>query len=208
MSLMAKIITFFPALFYLFCVMSIKVMVVNSFWTGLSMLLFTLYLLPVLSFRVHNVIFPLRAGKTDLASKEYSPWYGSYCFQRIYNDMLFLESILRSFPGVYSSWLRLWGAKIGKGIMWTPNIQILDRSMIELGDRVFFGNEVYLCSHAVTKMDGQEVLGVYPIKIGEQSFVGAQSKIGPGAEVLPHSKLKYLTTVGFKERYPKDEIST
>ncbi|MDJ0694669.1 GH3 auxin-responsive promoter family protein [Mastigocoleus sp. MO_188.B34] len=37
---------------------------------------------------------------------------------------------------VITLWLRLWGSKVGEGIYWTPKIEIADRGLLEIGDRV------------------------------------------------------------------------
>lgn len=39
-------------------------------------------------------------------------------------------------PGIFSCWLRLWGAKVGRDVYWTTRLEIADRSLLEIGDRI------------------------------------------------------------------------
>ena len=157
--------------------------------------LFNLYILPPLFFRLHNRVFILKSGFSDFSKHVYSPWWGGHQIQKIYISLPFLESLLRLIPGLYSGWLRLWGAKIGKCIYWTPNVEIVDRSLIELGDYVVFGHRSAICSHVITPRKGGLLLYVGPIVIGDGVFVGAEAKIGPGARIDQGVFLPYGTVV-------------
>jgi acetyltransferase-like isoleucine patch superfamily enzyme len=152
-----------------------------------------LYLAPPLIFRLHNFFCPLKTGYSEFSFKSYSPWFGSYNFQVIFLAVPQLEALLRLIPGAYSAWLRLWGAKIGRGVYWTPLVELIDRPMLNIGDHVVIGHRVAMTCHFIVPRRGESGLKLYmaPIQIGEHSLLGADVRIAPGVTILPNSLLKY-----------------
>ena len=69
--------------------------------------------------------------------------------QLLYGAVPLLETVLRLIPGAYSAWLRLWGSRIGKGGYRTPQVQVLDRSLLEVGDGAVFGHEVKVACRVI-----------------------------------------------------------
>ncbi len=167
----------------------------------------TLYILPLLCFRLVTLGSTIseRASRLDTG---YSAWWTAHQFQLIYDAIPTLEAILRLFPGVYSMWLRLWGSKIGKSVYWTPRIEISDRSLMEIGDRVLFGHNTKCYAHIISQGTGGLVLYAKRITIGSDVFLGGFVVIGPGAQigdkvrlgsfsrVLPRAKISAGTTLG------------
>jgi len=160
-----------------------------------------LYLAPVIAFRMHQALWPIAIGDTPIGERRYVPWWGAHQIQVLYIAVPQLEAILRVIPGLYSAWLRLWGARVGKAVYWTPLIDIGDRSLLEIGDGVVFGHRATLYSHLISPKKGQLILFVKPICIGRGAFVGAGTVLGPG--VLVHSGK--LVPAG-KIVYPNQEI--
>ena len=154
----------------------------HSPW-GLGLGVFFLYGLPVVAYRLHNRVYPLSAGITYLQGQAYSPWWGSHQFQLVYIAFPALETLLRLVPGLFSLWLRLWGSQVGQQVYWTPGLEIADRGLLSIGDRVVFGHRVGLSSHIVKPKRDNLMLYVSPITIGDNSFIGAGSNLGPGATV-------------------------
>ncbi len=152
-----------------------------------------LYLTPPILFRLHNFFIPLPLGYSEFTFSKYSPWFGSFQLQVIYIAIPHLEAVLRLIPGAYSAWLRLWGAKIGKGVYWTPLVEIIDRPLLDIGDHVVFGHRVTTTSHYILPNKNAPGLRLYmkPIFIGEHAFIGAGVRIGPGVTILPRAFLKY-----------------
>jgi hypothetical protein len=142
-----------------------------------------LYVLPVLCFRIHQLIAPIKMGGSHLAGKGYSGWYGGHQIQLLYLYLPILERLLRMLPGVFSLWLRLWGAKVGKGIYWTPHFEVSDRSLLSVGDKVIFGHRVTIVAHLIKPTRKNLLLYVKPVEIGSQAFIGAGTVIGPGVTV-------------------------
>ena len=122
-------------------------------------------------------------------------WWFTSQWQVIFNRLPWIEEIIRLTPGLYSFWLRLWGARIGKFVYWTPGLQILDRPLLDIGDRVVFGAGVKINPHIIMpNRNGQLALLVAPVRIGADALVGgyslllAGSWIGPG-EASPGKRI-------------------
>lgn len=193
MSLAALIIGLFPLSVVLFTALSFIHFVKEPLLINFLLIPVFLYLYPLLSFRLHNLIFPLNEGLYDLALKKYTPWWGSFKIQQIYYHLPFIESLLQTVPGLYSLWLRLWGSSIGKNIVWTPSVEISDRSLMEIGDNVVFGHQSQFICHVISPKEDKMVLFIKKIKIGNNSFIGAASRFGPGVEVESNTLIGLLT---------------
>ena len=168
-----------------------------SVWPPLA-LVGLLYLAPPLSFRLHRRLFPFKRSLTNLSTPEYAPWWGAHQIQLVYIAVPQLEALLRIVPGLYSAWLRLWGSRIGRQVHWTPNVEVTDRHLLDIGDRVVCGHKCKFLGHAIKPREaGGSALMLYSrtIKIGSDVFIGAGSRIGPGATVVDGLFLPVLTDV-------------
>ncbi|ESA35278.1 maltose o-acetyltransferase [Leptolyngbya sp. Heron Island J] len=201
MTLLSKFLSFFPILTLGLAALAMAHGIWEHSLGSLILGLFFLYGLPVLSYRLHSQIYPLNSGVSYLQGSNYSPWWGSHQFQLIYIAFPALETCLRLVPGLFSVWLRLWGAQVGKQVYWTPALEIADRGLLTIGDGVVFGHQVGLYSHVIKPRRHNLMLYLKPITIGEGSFIGAGSYIGPGATVAAGSFL----TAG-SEIYPNEAI--
>jgi hypothetical protein len=195
MSLMGRVISFYPAWI-------LSLLAATVFWFAYRpspiqpvVLILIIYLLPPFTLRVHGIFFPLREGLSRLSDPKYSHWWGAHQIQIIYIALPQLEALLRLVPGLYSAWLRLWGSRVGRRVYWTPNVEITDRSLLEIGDRVVFGHKCKLLGHAIKPKGDAVILYLRAIKIGRDVFIGAGSRIGPGAVISDGSYLPVLTDV-------------
>lgn len=145
--------------------------------------LLAIYGLPLVAFQIQEYFVPLKEGKFDFNEQRYCPWWGSHQMQQVYSAIPFLEGILRIIPGAYSCWLRLWGSKIGKQVYWTPRIEIVDRSLLEIDDYVIFGHRSACSSHIITYKDHKLELQIGKVRLGKSVLVGAGSRLGPGTQV-------------------------
>lgn len=209
MTLQARIFSWFtPFLISL----SLGIVVSFSFRPSLFhplLLLFVLYLLPPLVYRLHDFFWPVKAGVFPFEDGKYLPWWGSYEIQSIYVVFPSLEKILRVFPGFYSAWLRLWGSEIGKRVFWTPTVLIADRAFLKIENDVIFGHEVVCFPHLIKpkKQVEQWVLHLAPISIGRASFLGGQARLGPGCRIEEKTWLPIATDVRPYATYPdKNEL--
>lgn len=183
MTITSAILTFFPAAVMLLGFLSFLWVCYYPGIFSVAALLFSFYGFPLLIHKIHDYFYPIEEGISYLGGKEYSPWWGSHQIQLIYVTFSFLESALRLIPGAFSLWLRLWGAKVGKHVYWTPAIEIADRSLIEIGDRVLFGQSCGIFPHVVKPKKQDLMLYVKKVKIGSDVFIGAGSKLTPGVIV-------------------------
>jgi hypothetical protein len=195
MSAMGRVISFYPSL-----ILSLSAALLLWFACEPSpvqpvVLILVVYLLPPVTLRLHEMFFPLGEGLSKLSEPKYSHWWGAHQIQLIYIALPQLEALLRLVPGLYSAWLRLWGSRVGSKVYWTPNIEITDRSLLEIGDRVVFGHKCKLLGHAIKPKGTAVILYLRRIKIGRDVFIGAGSRIGPGAVISDGSYLPVLTDV-------------
>lgn len=180
MTLTSTILSLFPAAVMLMAFISFLWISYSPGILSVAALFFSFYGFPLLIHKIHEYFYPVQEGISYLQGKEYSPWWGSHQIQSIYITFEFLESALRLIPGAFSLWLRLWGAKIGKNVYWTPKLEIADRSLIEIGDNVVFGQSCGILSHVVKPKKQDLMLYVKKVKIGSNVFIGAGSYLAPG----------------------------
>ena len=193
MSIPGLLVTFFPALQLAFCAACVVLAFRSPLW--LIVLPLVIYALPLLVFRIVNVIRPLREGRSFLDGRRYSPWWGSHHLQRLFIGIPQLESLLQLIPGAFSVWLRLWGSRIGRRVHWTPRVEVADRSLLDVGDDVVVGHKFECYAHAIKASHGRLILYVKRIRIGSGAFIGAGVRMGPGARVEEQTFVPTLTDV-------------
>jgi acetyltransferase-like isoleucine patch superfamily enzyme len=202
MTLLSTLLAFFPALVMVLAGVSIYWLCVAPGIFSILAIVLSLYGLPLLAYHLHNYFYPIAEGISYLRGNNYSPWWGSHQIQSIYIAFPALETLLRLIPGVFSAWLRLWGAQIGQSVYWTPHLEIADRSLIVIGDRVVFGHQITLFAHVIKPKKDDLMLYVKKIQIGDDAFLGARSQLGPGADIKDGTFLPVLTNV-----YPNQEAA-
>ena len=143
-----------------------------------------LYLLPPLAARASATLLPVRHGDIALDDPGFLAWWLSAQWQVVFNRLRPLEEALRLLPGAYSLWLRAWGARIGSLVYWSPGVEVLDRGLLDVGDRVVLGAGVRLAGHVLLPgADGRVRILIAPVRIGRGALVGAWSVLTPGVEV-------------------------
>lgn len=203
MSLLGRIMALFPALMLLLVLICLGIIVWSSdlgVIVGFLALIFVIYGLPLLIYRIHNHFYPLKEGATYISGDKYNPWWGTHQIQMVYGAFPVLEVILRLIPGLFSQWLRLWGSKIGKNVYWTPGVFIADRGLLEIGDNVILGYDLSFTSHLINPREKELILYVRKIIIGENSFIGARASFGPGAIVPANSDVAFETYIAYGTR--------
>ncbi len=88
-------------------------------------------------------------------------------------------------PGLYSAWLRLWGARIGSLVFWSPTVLVADRPFVEIADRAVLGYGSKITAHLLQQGRGGESFSLlFGIpKVGTAAVLGTLSGMGPGSEV-------------------------
>ena len=155
-----------------------------TWWMRLAAAGVVLYLVPPLAVRALFALGRMREGNLALGSKDFFLWWASFQGQMIFCRLPALEEIMRLVPGLYSSWLRLWGSKIGRYTFWAPGTLILDRSFLKIGDDVVLGVGVRLNGH-VGDVDetGQRRLLLATVEIGDRCHVGGYSLLTAGTKI-------------------------
>lgn len=191
--ILRKMVTFFSFFHMVSIMISAYYLVERLAWHNLFIFMMVLYCLPPLAFRIQNIFAPLEEGEFDFSKKAYCPWWGAHQMQQVYAAVPHLEGILRIVPGLYSCWLRLWGAKIGKNVYWTPRVEIIDRMLIEVGDYTIFGHQSACCSHLISKKNNTITLKITKVRFGKSVLVGAGSRLGPGTKIYDNIQLPVCT---------------
>lgn len=204
MTFLSVILSFFPAIVILIAVSSFLWLCFSPGIFSILSLLFSLYGFPLLVYRIHQLFYPIKEGISYLGTKEYSPWWGSHQIQVIYIAFPALETLLRLIPGAFSIWLRLWGAKVGKSVYWTPQLEISDRGLVEIGDRVIFGHGIGIYSHIIKPKKNDLMLYVKKVKIGTNVFLGAWNHVGPGVAVEDATYVPVATHLYPNKKFSKD----
>lgn len=182
-----KLFHFFPAVHICSGLFFIAQSFILNRPTSLLWALFCIYLLPIGIWSFFKKIFGAQPGSypIGLREKEGNIWVLGYSLQFLFAALPMIEKILLFFPGVYSAWLRLWGSQIGKGVVWTPGCEIVDRTHLHIGDYAFIGNKSYLSSHIIRRKNQRLVLLLQPVQIGSKALIGFQSQLGPGTVIQP-----------------------
>lgn len=150
-----------------------------------------LYLAPPVLTRLLHAACGRPAGRYPVGSREFLVWWVSCQLQTLFLRLPWLEEALRLVPGLYSAWLGLWGARLGRRTYWSPGTVVLDRSYLDFGDDVVFGAGVRLNGHVVARgEDGALELIVDDIRLGDGVAVGGYSLLTAGTEAAPGEDLR------------------
>jgi hypothetical protein len=140
-----------------------------------------LYLVPPLAVAAARPRAHLTSARVRVGSREFFRWWYTAQWQIVFNRFPQLEEALRLVPGLYSAWLRLWGARIGGLVYWSPGLSIYDRPFVEVGSRVVIGADTKLSPHLLARgAAGATELVLAPIKIGRDAMIGGSSLLPAG----------------------------
>jgi putative colanic acid biosynthesis acetyltransferase WcaF len=126
-----------------------------------------------------------------------------------YINILFLMNPLNPFSGLKVFLLRLFGAKVGKGVVIKPNVNIKYPWLLEIGDYTWIGERAWIDNLAQVKIgknccisQGAMLLCgnhnykkptfdliVKPITLEDGAWVGALSVVCPGVTIKSHAIL-------------------
>ncbi len=150
----------------------------------ISAMLVGLYLVPPIVCRVAAWLLPIRCQRIEIGTRDFFVWWFMLNLQMLFCRFPTLEEILRVFPGCYSMWLRLWGARVGRLTYWAAGVRVLDRQALDIGNDVTFGAGSRLNPHVMLADDqGRLTLVLAPVKIGDRVAVGGYSLLVAGSEI-------------------------
>lgn len=161
----------------------------ENFLLGLLVSLIWIYLVPPFVTRIAYFFLSRPEGKMDIEDKKFWAWYIGAQLQSIFLRFHFLEELLRVFPLLYSAWLRLWGAQIGKRIYWAPGVYIMDRTHLKIDDFVLVGYGAGFTSHHLNLKNGKFELILATPHVEANAVIGGLSGVGPGAVVASGESL-------------------
>ena len=129
-----------------------------------------------------GVIGPgLTTGVAKVPSQTFFRWWITWQLQMLFNRLPWIEEAMRLVPGLYSFWLRLWGARIGRLTLWSPGVRIYDRPFLNIGDDVVLGIDARLAGH-FSRLDahGKIMLALGPVTLGDHTTLGGGAMLAPG----------------------------
>ncbi len=179
----AMILSGYLPLVHLLAVAAVALRGPGGAWARTGLALGMLYLMPPVGARLTGLVLPLRYGDLGMGERGFLAWWIGAQWQIVFNRLPLLEELLRLLPSAYSMWLRLWGARVGSLVYWSPGVVIVDRSLVDVGDGAVLGLGARLASHVLMPVEGGARLLVAPITIGPRALVGAYSVISPGVVI-------------------------
>jgi putative colanic acid biosynthesis acetyltransferase WcaF len=151
--------------------------------------------------------------KTDLS--KYNAWYKPsrnvlVCIIWYYINALIFNSLLFPFNSLKIFILKLFGAKVGKGVVIKPNVNIKYPWLLEIGNHTWIGENVWIDNLALIKIGESCCLSqgamlltgnhnftsqnfdliVKPIILEDGVWIGAKSVVCPGVTCFSHSVLQ------------------
>lgn len=150
--------------------------------------------------------------KTDLSTYNndwYNPGSAIKRFLWHYLNILFFKSGIFPFYGIKVLLLRWFGAKVGKGVLIKPNVNIKYPWFLEIGDNTWIGEAAWIDNLATVKIGanvcisqgaylltgnhdykkGSFDLMVKPISLEDGVWIGAKAIVCPGVVCYTHSIL-------------------
>lgn len=197
MSRINRLFSYFPLLMTLLSFAALGAFAREpSLWSFL-LLAGVIYVIPPIVLRIMLRWAPIKFGVSKIDDRTFSPWLAAHHIQAFYDALPYLESLLRVMPGFYSLWLRLWGSRVGYGVEWPVRMDVLDRNLMDIGNRVVFAREVELSAHKRSKTeDAASRVLVREVRIGSNAFLGANARLEPGAFVPSNGALAEHGVVG------------
>ncbi len=207
-SICKKVFPFFPTLVVLSTLYFLTKFVLTGLGWFLVLGFLSPYLIPLLTYRLMALFAPIKEGASYIGEEKFSPWVTAFRIQQIYVMFPFLENFLHLLPGLFALWLRLWGSKIGKRVVFAPNISLVDRTHLEIDDYVMFGNSCFLSCHLVEVRKGRFFCYVKKIKIGKGAFIGAFCNLGPGTKIESGTNIPIGSYFTVNQTKPKSIMSS
>jgi putative colanic acid biosynthesis acetyltransferase WcaF len=138
-----------------------------------------------------------------------------------YTSAIIFQSSLFPFSSLKVFLLRLFGAKIGKGVNIKPMVYIKFPWRLEIGNYVWIGEKVWFANEALVKIGNHVCISheclimtgghnfkkkyfdvyAYPITIEDGVWLGAQSSVGGGITIGSHAVLA-MKSVANKDLEP------
>lgn len=144
-----------------------------------------LYLVLPLCCRIVLIASGRPTGTVDESSRVFAWWWFISQLQILYSRVPLLEEILRIVPGLYSLWLRLWGARVSLLVYWSPGVHVFDRYHLTIQQGVLIGGGCRIGAHTIKrKQDGRLELIVAPLLIERGCTIGMNAAVGPGAHIF------------------------
>lgn len=163
-----------------------------------------------------NVDFNLEVSLASFSPDDFSKGAGRVkIFLWYFVNALLVRASWNPFMGLKVLLLRLFGAKIGKGLVIKNNVIIKFPWKLEIGDnvwlgegcwldnldRITIGNNVCISQGALLITGNHDYTRVdfcyrnAPIKVEDGAWIGAKTIVGPGVIVATHSVLSLGTVV-------------
>jgi len=153
-------------------------------------LLIWIYIFPPLLCRLVIFLYGRPVGIVKANSALFMRWWFLTQLQMVFVRLPFLEEVLRIFPGIYSAWLNLWGARVSLFTYWSPAVTVTDRYLIHIDHGAVIGGGCRIGAHILmVDKNGEKYLTLAQVQIDKNSVIGIHAAIGPGCHVYPNETI-------------------
>lgn len=166
-------------------------LLLTPWWHGLLAGLAGLYLVPPLLGRL-LLLAGRPTGTCALASAMGRRWLVLFLLQSPFLRLPLLEELLRLVPGLYQTWLNLWGSRVSLLSVWGPGVVVSDRWALEIGRGAVIGSGAILSGHLLLADAGGFSLRLGPVRVGAGAVVGGRAGLAPDSTVAAHETFPAL----------------
>lgn len=164
------------------------------------------YLLPPLACRLILSAFGKPEGRLTQDMTAYRVWWALTQWQMLFNRLPWLEELLRLVPGLYASWIRLWGGNVSPLAYVGPGVLITDRYLVDVGRGAVLGVKSTIAGHMVIRDEaGRWIVVVAAPSVEPEAILGGYAGLGPGARLRAGHVLPTGRRVGPFDEWPRRE---
>ncbi len=158
----------------------------------------------LLSVRALRALLPgLTPGVSRLSpNRRLVSWYGHLALGRAVKVAGLWPLFLR-LPPLARLYMRLMGARVGRGVRFGRGVELVDLPLLSFGDDVFLGDRAVVLAHNMFK----ERIVLVPVELGHRVQVGADSQVAVGARIGDGTRIGAGTLIAMLKVEPNSEIA-
>ena len=145
-------------------------------------------LLPALMCRISDRCWPVR-GTHPAVSAAGRRWWWMQQLQMPFNRIALIEELMCLVPGLYQSWLWLWGSRVSLFCVFAPESVVIDRHLLHIGRASIIGRGCVLGGHLVMRGEDGWTVRVDVVTVGAGALIGTRAMLSPGSSVAENEQV-------------------